>query len=198
MIDFWNNRYAEEEYAYGIQPNTFFEDEIKKIPIGKLLLPAEGEGRNAVFAAKLGWAVHALDMSEKGKEKTLKLARENKVNIQYDVCALQEFQYAENEYNVLALIYAHFPPQLRSIIHQKLAKSLKTGGFLILEAFSKKQVENKSGGPPVQEMLYSIDEMKSDYKGFEFIEAIETQIELAEGKFHKGIADVIRIKAQKL
>ena len=162
MKESWNNRYSNREYVYGTHPNDYFKQEIEKLSIGKLLLPAEGEGRNAVFAAKLGWDVHAIDMSERGKEKALKLAKENNLDFQYDVSALQDFQYTENEYDALALIYAHFPPLLRNKIHQKLIGSLKSDGILLLEAFGKKQFGKKSGGPPAIEMLYSIEELKTD------------------------------------
>ena len=162
------------------------------------MLPAEGEGRNAVFAAKLGWDVHAIDMSERGKEKALKLAKENNLDFQYDVSALQDFQYTENEYDALALIYAHFPPLLRNKIHQKLIGSLKSDGILLLEAFGKKQFGKKSGGPPAIEMLYSIEELKTDFTNFDFIEEIEMEVELSEGELHKGTAEVIRIKARKI
>ena len=198
MKESWNNRYSNREYVYGTQPNDYFKQEIEKLSIGKLLLPAEGEGRNAVFAAKLGWDVHAIDMSERGKEKALKLAKENNLDFQYDVSALQDFQYTENEYDALALIYAHFPPLLRNKIHQKLIGSLKSDGILLLEAFGKKQFGKKSGGPPAIEMLYSIEELKTDFTNFDFIEEIEMEVELSEGELHKGTAEVIRIKARKI
>lgn len=60
MEAFWNNRYKEKEFAYGIAPNQFFKESINKLKIkGTILLPAEGEGRNAVYAAKKGLKVTA-------------------------------------------------------------------------------------------------------------------------------------------
>ena len=55
MKEFWDTRYAEIDFAYGKTPNTFFKDSIDKLTPGKLLLPADGEGRNAVYAATKGW-----------------------------------------------------------------------------------------------------------------------------------------------
>jgi 2-polyprenyl-3-methyl-5-hydroxy-6-metoxy-1,4-benzoquinol methylase len=136
-------------------------------------------------------------MSEKGRKKALMLASENKVSIKYDVCPIQDCEPTENEYDVIALVYAHFPPHIRTIIHQKLSKSLKPGGTLLIEAFNKTQLGKKSGGPQALELLYSIDEMKSDFAGFEFIEATETTIALSEGEYHKGAAEIIRIIALK-
>ncbi len=84
-LDFWNERYAEDKYAYGIEPNDFVKQELQKLKPGKILFPAEGEGRNAVYAAQLGFDVYAFDPSEEGRRKALKLARENNVNINYQL-----------------------------------------------------------------------------------------------------------------
>lgn len=197
MKDFWDKRYSGTGYAYGILPNSYFKLQIDKLQPGKILLPSEGEGRNAVYAAKLGWHVHALDFSENGREKALQLANENDVSLNYEVGSMQDIQLQENEYDAISLIYAHFPPQLRCKIHEKLIKSLKPNGLLIMEAFSKKQLGKESGGPQVLEMLYSLDEIKSDFAGLEFIEGEEQQIELTEGKFHSGLAEVVRFLARK-
>ena len=73
MKEFWNQRYQNEEYVYGKEANVFFSEQLQKLEPSTLLLPAEGEGRNAVFAAKLGWEVTGLDYSEEAKKKALKL-----------------------------------------------------------------------------------------------------------------------------
>ncbi|MDF1547093.1 MAG: class I SAM-dependent methyltransferase [Bacteroidales bacterium] len=197
MKEFWDSRYAEKEFAYGELPNSYFKQELEKLTPGKLLLPAEGEGRNAVFAAKLGWDVQAVDLSEKGKEKTLRLAAKNNVSIKYHVSNLLDYQYIKNGYDAVVLIFAHFPSEMRNIIHKKLIYSLKSGGIILMEVFSKKQITRESGGPKSIELLYDINELLLDFEDFEILEATETQTELDEGTFHRGIAEVIRIKAQK-
>ena len=75
--NFWDERYSTDEFIYGKEPNEFFRENLLKIRPGKLFLPGEGEGRNAVFAAKNGWTVDATDQSEIGKLKALKLASES-------------------------------------------------------------------------------------------------------------------------
>jgi len=197
MKEFWDSRYAEKEFVYGKEPNLYFKHQIDKLKAGKILLPAEGEGRNAVYAAKCGWNVDAVDQSETGKEKALNLALVNQVKIQYDVADLQIYSFPENEFDAIALIFAHFPPELRKYIHKKITKSLKTNGVLILEAFSKNQIKHESGGPKNIEMLYSLDEMLADFKGFEILESTEQEVELNEGIYHKGIAEIIRFLAIK-
>ena len=73
-MNMWDKRYNSPEYVYGKEPNEFFAAELKKLKPGLILLPAEGEGRNAVFAAEQGWKVHAFDSSQVAEDKALSLA----------------------------------------------------------------------------------------------------------------------------
>jgi cyclopropane fatty-acyl-phospholipid synthase-like methyltransferase len=202
MKEFWNSRYQESDYAYGTEPNLFFESELRKLPKGKALFPAEGEGRNAVFAASLGWEVVAFDQSEAGKDKALKLAEQKAVSIRYEVASLEEFSGEKESVDSLILIFAHFPAPLRKAYHQKLASFLKPGGVLILEGFSKKHAEfnsvnEKAGGPKDPKMLFSKEELLEDFEGFESMILEEAEVELEEGQYHVGQSAVIRLLATK-
>lgn len=202
MKDFWNERYSQEEFAYGESPNEYFQEQLSKIPVGKILFVAEGEGRNAVFAATLGWDVFAFDQSEEGEKKATLLADKREVQINYTVSDIAHVVYPENSFDALVLVYAHFPFEKRKEYHQALSSLLKKGGLLILEGFSKNHVINqqqnhKAGGPKDETMLYDLDELKADFNEFEFTEAYETTTELDEGDYHKGKASVIRILAIK-
>jgi 2-polyprenyl-3-methyl-5-hydroxy-6-metoxy-1,4-benzoquinol methylase len=196
MKDFWNERYAQEDYAYGTAPNAFFKEILDSLPKGSVLLPADGEGRNAVYAAKCGHEVLAVDMSESGREKALSLAQEEEVNIDYIVSDLLSFT-TEKKFDVIALIYAHFPKALRKEIHQKLIQLLKPKGVLIVEAFHPKQLNFSSGGPKNEEMLYSLDVLRSDFDEPEEIYAKELTVLLDEGEHHQGEAAVTRFVAVK-
>lgn len=110
MKEFWNTRYAAPEFAYGVEPNLFFKTQIDALPVGKILLPSEGEGRNAVYAASLGWNVTAFDYSEEGQQKALELAEKHGVTIYYTIADASEFQ-TDEKFDVVALIFSHFPPQ---------------------------------------------------------------------------------------
>jgi len=197
MIKLWDLRYSKPEYAYGKEPNKYFEYAIKNLTPGKLLLPAEGEGRNAVYAAKKGWRVTALDFSVQARDKALKLARERKVKIDYIVSPIEKFVFPENEFDAAALIYAHFPPLQRVNIHNSVVNSLKSGGALVIEAFSKKQIKNSTGGPKELSLLYDLNDILNDFKSMIIEVAIETETELSEGEYHKGKADIIRLIARK-
>jgi len=198
MIDFWNNRYQQEEYIYGEKPNVFFASELTKLASGNLILPCEGEGRNAVFSATKGWNVSAFDNSKKGKEKAIALANKNNVFINYEINSVQEIDYPEKSADVVALIYAHLPPQIRTEFHQKAVKWLKIGGLLILEAFHPDQLNNSSGGPKDLAMLYNEAMLLSDFMSLK-INYLETcQTTLDEGNYHQGKADIIRFLGEKI
>lgn len=201
-LDRWNERYSNDEFAYGTQPNNYLKDQLQKLETGSVLFPAEGEGRNAVFAAQLGWNVSAFDISAEGKNKALQLAENNNVEIDYQVGELQNLNFQKEQFDVIALIYAHFPADIKSSIHKMLDTYLRKGGYIIFEAFSKKNLDlvlknEKVGGPKDIESLFSIDEMRSDFPEYDMIELVETEIELNEGIFHNGTGSVIRFLGKK-
>lgn len=192
MKEFWNERYAKEEFIYGTEPNEFLKEQLERLANGKIILPCDGEGRNAVYAAKIGWQVSAFDYSESAKRKAFQLAVENKVEIDFEIADISDKTYKENSADVVALIYAHFPEKLRMIAHEKAIKWLKPGGILILEAFNPKQILNDSGGPKDIKLLYTLEILTKDFERLK-IEKLEIlDIDLKEGKFHEGKADVVR------
>ncbi len=197
MKEFWNKRYKEKQFVYGDEPNTFFSDSLRKLKPGRLLLPAEGEGRNAVFAAKLGWQVNAFDFSESAREKAMRMADENGVDINYIITNLLDFKAPSNSFDSIGLIYVHMPPNLRQYFHSSLYKLLVPGGSIILEAFSKEQINKKSGGPKDRDMLYNISDLKNDFSGFNIELLEESETTLSEGLYHSGAASVIRLIAAK-
>jgi 2-polyprenyl-3-methyl-5-hydroxy-6-metoxy-1,4-benzoquinol methylase len=200
--DRWNERYSKNEFAYGEAPNNYLKEQLEKLNVGAILFPAEGEGRNAVFAATLGWKVSAFDISIEGKKKAMQLAAANNVTIDYQVGELQTLNYHHEQFDAIALIYAHFPAAIKSSYHKALDKYLKKGGVIIFEAFSKKHIDYISknenvGGPKDIASLFSIDEIRSDFANYDFKELAETEIELNEGLYHNGQGSVIRFVGQK-
>ena len=191
MIKFWNERFAQPVYIYGKAPNVFFAEQLIKLTKGNLLLPAEGEGRNAVYAAIKGWTVTAFDYSEEAKKKALDLAREYDVEIDYQLTNVNDI-IIKDKYDAIALIYAHFDVKERSSFFYKLEDSILKGGHLLIEVFSKNQLGRESGGPKNLDLLYSKDEIKSLFPNLDFINLEETKVMLNEGSFHQGEAAVIR------
>ena len=197
MSDLWDQRYSTEEYAYGKEANAFFSSILDHLPAGKVLLPGEGEGRNAVHAASLGWKVDAFDLSKKGQAKALALALEKGVEINYRVCPLNEFNFPEMHYDAVALFYFHLDPAGREYLHKQVCRSLKPGGHLILEAFHKEQLNKDTGGPKSLDMLFDESALEADFAGLE-TRLLEKQLTiLDEGLYHQGEASVIRYMGRK-
>lgn len=198
MKHFWDERYAKNEYAYGKEPNQFLKENLQFIPRGKILFVAEGEGRNAIFAAQNGFEVSAFDYSESGQKKALRLASENNVEISYVVSDVLELSYNENSFDAIVLIFAHFPSGFRKEAHLKLLTYLKPNGTILFEAFSKEQLNYASGGPKDSSMLFSGEEVKSEFEGVKF-DFLKTEIALFnEGPHHQGEGSVIRFVGTKL
>jgi SAM-dependent methyltransferase len=202
MEEFWNDRYKNDQFAYGEEPNHFFQLTIERLKLnGNLLLPAEGEGRNAVYAAKRNINVTAYDISVEGKLKANKLAKRNNVQIDYKIGDLNQHNFEEESFDAIGLIYAHFSKNKQEI-HKQLIKLLKPNGYFILEGFSVDNISYreknpKIGGPSNVDMLYSIEEMKSTFENFEIIQLEQVETELSEGEYHNGIASVVRYIGKK-
>ena len=202
MKQMWNDKYRGQEFAYGELPNNYLKEQLVNIKAKTILFPAEGEGRNAIYAAKLGLNVFAFDMSIEGQKKAFQLAKKNNVTINYEVGEVQKINYKEEQFDVIALIYVHFPPNIRSLYHKIFNSYLSKGGIIIFEAFSKAHIEYNSknakvGGPKDIDLLYSIEQIKEDFTNYEFKELVELEIELNEGTSHIGKASVIRFVATK-
>lgn len=197
MKEFWNERFSNEEFVYGKEPNSFFKEEVDKLEPGRLLLIGEGEGRNAVYAASNGWDVYAFDWSEVGKRKAEKFAEERNVSINYKVQELQNFTPEENYYDAAAIIFVHLEEDLREKVHQKILNALKPGGVIIVEVYEKEQIKYNSGGPKSLDLLYSLEELFADFQDMNFQSFSKEIIELNESEKHQGRAAVIRLIVKK-
>lgn len=197
MQNQWDERYARQEYIYGTEPNSFLKEKLSALKPGRILFPAEGEGRNAVYAAKLGWKTDSFDQSTEGQKKAFQLANLNNVTINYSIQSLDNWDPEPDLYDCIALIFVHLPEELRNRVHQSVINALKPGGIIILQAFSINQLSRNSGGPKAPEMLFTVDQIKSDFSNLSEVRIFETQITLNEGPLHQGLADVIQLTCIK-
>ncbi len=196
MNESWDQRYSVETYVYGKLPNIFFREQVELLEPGKILLPGEGEGRNAVFAASKGWDVAAFDTSNEGRRKALRLAKESGVEIRYDLAHYLSFKYDEM-YDAVGLFFTHQPAEIRKPFHRKIFESLKPGGVIILETFHKNQVNRNTGGPQNTDLLFSEEELLEDFPEMEMV-VLQTLIKhLDEGPFHQGEAVIVQMVARK-
>jgi 2-polyprenyl-3-methyl-5-hydroxy-6-metoxy-1,4-benzoquinol methylase len=188
----WDERYAKEEYVYGIEPNRWLVAHAGGIkPGGRVLSLGEGEGRNAVWLARQGFAVEAVDGSAVGLEKAGKLAAQHGVVISTLIADLGAYAPAAGQYDAVALIFVHLPPHIRALVHSRAAAALAPGGVIIIEAFTPRQLSNSSGGPRQSDMLYDEDTLRRDFSGLQWAVLREAEMELDEGPFHRGRAAVV-------
>ncbi len=196
MTQMWDERYQREEYVYGTAPNDFLRSQIGHIPAGRVLCLAEGEGRNAVFLAEQGFTVTAVDQSSVGLAKAEHLAQERGVEISTLVADLGEFRIEPQAWDGIVSIFAHVPPPARRHIHREVVTGLRPGGVLILEAYRPEQLQYKTGGPPVAEMMMDLDGLRAELEGLEFEYGAETVREVQEGPLHHGDGAVVQVRAR--
>ena len=197
MKQFWNERFTQDTFAYGKEPNQFLKENIHLLPKGNILFVAEGEGRNVVFAAKNGFKVSAFDYSESGQQKALLLAKEIGVTIDYEVSDVLELPYEKESFDALVFIFAHFPAEIRKEAHLKLLELLKPEGEILFEAFGKEQLNYTSGGPKDIDMLFSEGEVHNEFPAISFDSLSTEKIVLDEGLFHQGEGVVVRFIGTK-
>ncbi|WP_432460726.1 class I SAM-dependent methyltransferase [Agarivorans sp. QJM3NY_25] len=188
----WDQIYDTEEYVYGKLPNDFLKSHYDAIPKGKVLLLAEGEGRNAVFLAKLGYSVTAVDISSVAIKKLERLAKENNVVIETICADLATFDLGESKWDGIVSIYCHLPPTLRQNLYRKIELAIKPSGVFLLEGYRPEQLAYKTGGPPVASMMISKETLIKELPNFSFnhLEALDRVVN--EGINHHGIGAVIQ------
>ena len=194
----WDQRYAGEGFFYGKAPNDFLREVAGRIPKdAPVLCLAEGEGRNAVFLAELGYDVTAVDQSSVGLDKARSLAEERGVSVRTVVADLSEYAIEPEAWGGIVSIWAHLPPPLRRSVHAACVQGLKPGGAFVLEAYTPRQLEYRTGGPPTAELMMRLDELEEELAGLAFDIAEEIDREVHEGSGHEGKSAVVRVLARK-
>lgn len=193
----WDQRYSESGYAYGTQPNDFLVSVAGRITGSQILSVAEGEGRNAVWLAKQGFDVTAVDGSAVGLQKARRLAAMNGLVVTTIESDLGEYSIALNHWDAVISIFAHLQPELRRQLHQSIVAGLRPGGVLILEAYTPAQIKNQTGGPPTAELMMTLDQLKQELAGLNFIIGQQIEREVLEGRLHHGIGSVVQVVAEK-
>jgi len=193
----WNERYSQADYVYGKNPNDFLASVVQQIPKGRVLCLADGEGRNGVYLAQQGCQVTAVDGSSVGLEKARKLAAERSVAIETIVADLAEFSIQPNSWDAIVSIFCHLPPTVRAHVHRQVVSGLRSGGVLVLEAYTPRQLQFKTGGPPTADLTMELATLQQELEGLEFKHAVELERDIQEGLFHRGRSAVVQVVAVK-
>lgn len=193
----WDERYSAEEYAYGTNPNQFLEENVNHIPKGKVLSLAEGEGRNAVFLAKQGYSVTAVDASIVGLNKARKLAEENGVVVEFIHADLADYDLGENKWDGIVSIFCPLPYSLRKQLYKKVEAALKRNGVFLLEAFTPDQLKHGTGGGTSADVMQSKESLSLELAGLKFKHLVELERDVIEGIYHTGISAVVQAIASR-
>lgn len=190
---FWDDRYAADaSYVYGRSPNGFFQQVIDGLPAGRALLVAEGEGRNAVYAAREGWAVRAIDFSAAARAKALALAAEAGVSIEYELADATAYA-TEERFDLIAIVFLHLGPGERRAAFRRYADLLAPGGRLAVVLYHPDQLGKRSGGPKQAAWLVDAEELDATFGDLLVTERLEAGDEvLDEGPYHVGLASTTR------
>lgn len=197
---FWNERFNKEEFIFGKEPNEYLVEQSRQFlkSGNQVLCIADGEGRNGVWLAKQGMQVVGFDVSDIALNKAKRFAMDNQVQIGYSLCDTDGFDWKPSAYDAVIGIFIQFAdPQMRARIFQQVYQALKPGGIFILQGYTPKQLEYKTGGPSLIEHLYTEEMIRDLAKDFEILDLRCYEKELTEGARHTGMSALLGLVAQK-
>lgn len=197
--EFWNARYAGEDYIFGTAPNQFLANHADLIQPGmRALAVADGEGRNSVWLAEHGALVHAVEVSPLALKKARALAQARGVNIQHEQADLLNWPWPEAEYDLVVAIFIQFAsPAQREPIIAGIRRTLKPGGMLILQGYTPKQIAFATGGPSSAENMYTESLLRGWFGDWQIRHLREHEDFISEGTHHHGQSALIDLIAQK-
>ncbi len=195
----WNERYEGEEFLFGEAPNDYLKAQAARLPrTGRALCVADGEGRNSVWLAQQGLRVDAFDIAERGVAKARALAQRRGVAVDFAVADIDALAWPESLYDVVAAIFVQFAdPAMRERLFASMVQALSPGGLLVLQGYTPRQLQYRSGGPQRIDHLYTEELLRDAFRDLEIVELRSYDAELREGTRHVGMAALIGLTARK-
>ena len=195
----WDERYADEKYLFGTEPNAFLLSQQVLLKPGQYCLAvADGEGRNGVWLAQQGLRVLSVEASEVALKKAKKLAVQRGVEIEFEQADLTQWDWGENRFDVVAAIFIQFaPPKLRTEMFTNIKRCLKPGGLLLLQGYTPRQLKYGTGGPPVAENMYTKELLHDAFADIAWLHFAEHDKVISEGTAHHGMSALIDLVARK-
>lgn len=195
----WDRRFAGETFLFGTEPNAWLREHAARLPAGgRVLSVADGEGRNSVWLAKQGFRVDAFDVSRVGVDKARAFARSHGASVDFQVADVDALAWPELVYDGVAAIFVQFAdPAQRARLFAGISRCLKPGGVLVLQGYTPRQLEYRTGGPPFASHLYTEALLREAFAGLEIVELREYEADLAEGTGHFGRSALIGLVARR-
>jgi cyclopropane fatty-acyl-phospholipid synthase-like methyltransferase len=198
--DFWNKRFDTPDYIFGRAPNEYLQTQATRFlkKGDTVLCVADGEGRNSVWLAKQGMQVDAFDLSEVALKKANALATEQAAHVQFMLASSDTWDWQPNHYDAVVGIFIQFAdPVMRTRLFAQMASTLRPGGVLIVQGYTPKQLDFKTGGPSILEHLYTEDMIRNLIGDLEPIDLCLYETELSEGPKHTGMSALLGLVARK-
>ena len=197
----WSTRYrdAGEDYVFGTTANRFLAAQSALLGSGRTALSvADGEGRNAVWLAEQGLRVTATEISPVALEKARKLAAGRHVEVDFVLADAVAWDYPEAAFDFVVGIFIQFAdPVQRERMFAGMARALRPGGHLIVQGYTPKQLEYRTGGPSAVENLYTAELLRTAFPGLDIVHLQEYEDVLDEGVGHKGQSALVGLVARK-
>ncbi len=197
MDNQWDERFNRDTYVYGTAPNPFIQYISEQLEGKNVLTIAEGEGRNAVYLAEQGFNVTAWDYSKIGLKKTEALAQQRGVHVKTELIDLETVEWQSEQWDVIVNVWGHVRAHAKHDLLQGVKQAVKSGGLFVTEMYSVHQLNYKTGGPPVLEMLYTPEDILHNFSDWEYIHFYYGEAERNEGSFHTGRCHVIQALLRK-
>lgn len=197
----WDERYAEDGFAFGTDPNDFLREVVDRLPVGRTLCIGDGEGRNGVFLAQQGHRVVTVDLSPVGVVKARRLATERGVELDARVADLAEFDLGTDSWDCIVSVFCHLPPTLRHAVYSKVPVALAVDGCFVLEAYRAANIGRGVGGPQNTEMTVELEDVLADLgttTGMEILVGREVERDIVEGRYHNGRSATTQVLARRL
>ena len=195
----WDQRYASDDYHFGVEPNAFLVAEAHRIPPGAhVLAVADGEGRNGVWLAGQGALVHAVEGSAAAIAKAKRLAAKRGVTLEIEHADLYQWHWPVAAYDAVVAIFVQFVNvEDRPAFFRNMERALKPGGVLLLEGYGAGQLAYGTGGPRHEPQLYTEELLAAAFADMqiETLRAYDAVIE--EGTAHSGMSALVDLVAVK-
>jgi SAM-dependent methyltransferase len=195
----WNRRFAADGYLFGTTANLWLQQHTAVWRPGqRVLCVADGEGRNSVWLAEQGLQVDAFDIAQTGVAKARALAAARGVTVNFSISDCDTFAWPEAAYDGVAAIFVQFAdPAMRARLFANIVRCLKPGGTLVLQGYTPKQLEYKTGGPGQLSHLYTQALLREAFASLQLVELSEYETEVDEGAGHRGRSALIGLVARR-